>query len=164
MPTSQPVELRRIDRADRPAPDRLLDAHLSELGTYREFPVGPTDAATYPYLSLYWQEPGRHPFVVVAEGARAGFVWIREIEKESITEVSEFYIRPAFRRCGLGRASLAEVWRRFSGAWRVEVHPRNAAAAAFWLSCVEEFASGDIEVNEVAYEDGQRLQYRFEIA
>ncbi len=164
MPCSQTVELRRIVYAERSVLDRLVDDYLAELIVHREIPAGPTDAASYQYLPLYWEERGRHPFFLVTGGTRVGFVLIREVEKESIIEMSDFYVRPTSRRSGLGRAALSEVWRRFPGTWRLQVHPGNAAGIAFWGRCIEESATGNIEVCEVVEEDGRRLQYSFEIA
>lgn len=157
------VEIRRIDRAERGALDALVDTYLAELGAHRDRPDGPTDAASYHYLPLYWEEAGRHPFFVFADGACVGFVLIRAVEAESIIEMSDFYIRPEARRDGVGRAALAEVWRRFPGVWRLQVHPRNAAAAAFWPRCIEEFASSRSEPEVVFERDGRRFQYTFEI-
>ena len=161
---SRMIELRRVDRAERSDLVRLVDAYLAELGAHREHPAGPMDAASYVYLPLYWEERGRHPFFIFADGECVGFVLIREIEKEAIIEMSEFYIRPESRRTGLGRAALAEVWHRFPGTWRLQVHPLNRAGSVFWPRCIEEFASGRIDVREVVEEDGRRLQYTFEVA
>jgi predicted acetyltransferase len=167
---SHEVELRRVDHAERPVFDPLVDEYLAELSGHREFPVGPADAASYEYLPLYWEEPGRHPFWILASGTRVGFVLIREVEEESlaeeesIVEMSDFYIGPAFRRSGLGRVTLSEVWRRFPGSWRLQVHLRNKAGLAFWPRCIEEHACADLRVREVSEEDGRRLEYQFEIA
>jgi predicted acetyltransferase len=157
------VQLCRVERAERSGLDRLVDDYLSELAVHREIAAGPTTAASYQYLPLYWEESGRHPFFILAGRARVGFVLIREAESESIIEMSDFYIRPEFRRSGLGRAALSRVWQRFPGAWRLEVHPGNANAAFFWPHCIDEFASGNIQVCEVVGEDGRRLQYNFQI-
>jgi predicted acetyltransferase len=153
-----------VDRAERAELDLLVDEYLAELSLHRELAVGPTDAASYTYLPLYWSEAGRHAFWIVRAGVRCGFVLVREVERESILEMSDFYVRPACRRAGLGRAVLAELWRRLPGSWRLQVHPRNEAGAAFWQRCIEAFAAGEIEMREVVADDGRRLEYRFEIA
>jgi predicted acetyltransferase len=158
------IELQRIGRAERSALDRLLDDYLAELAAHREVPVGAIDAAGYAYLPLYWKEPGRHPLFLVSGGIRVGFVLIREVEREGALEMSEFYIRPASRRAGLGRAALAQIWRRFPGRWRLQVHQRNEAGAAFWTRCIEESASGEIEIREVVEDDGRRIEFSFQIA
>ena len=90
MPRSQTVQLRRVDHAERSEFNRLIDEYLAELSVHREVPEGPTEAESYAYLPLYWKEAGRYPFFLVAGGTHVGFVLIREVEKESIIEMSDF--------------------------------------------------------------------------
>lgn len=164
-----PVELRRIAADEAAILTPLVDAYLAELAGHRERPVGATCAADHPYLPLYWSEAGRHPFAIFSDAALAGFVLVREValgteaDGPRATQMSEFYVRPAFRRRGVGRAALAVVWRRFPGAWELQVHPRNAAAAAFWPACIGAHAHGPVRAIDVEEADGRRVQYEFEI-
>jgi predicted acetyltransferase len=157
------IQLSRVETADRPALERLIDVYLAELSEHIEAPVGPTDAASYEYLPLYWKEVGRHPFFIVADGVRIGLVLIREVADESLTEMSEFYIQPESRRAGLGREALRAIWQRFPGRWRLVVHLQNVAAVIFWPRCIEEFATGRVHSREILREDGRLLEYSFEI-
>lgn len=157
------VSLQRVVHAERPALELMIDAYLPELAAHRERPVGPIDAASYVYLPLYWEEPGRHPYFIVAGGERVGFVLVRVVEHDAVIEMSDFFVLPACRRGGIGRAALARLWRRFPGAWRLQVHPHNAAAAAFWPGCIEAHTAGEVRVEELTHEDGRRLEYSFEI-
>ncbi len=154
-----PRPSRRTVRAARPHGE-----YLAELDAHRDRPIGPRDAANYLHLPLHWHEPGRHPLFIVAHGTRVGFALIRKIEEEAEIEMAELYIRPKFRRTGLGRAALTEVSHRFPGSWRLPVHVLNEAGPAFWSRCIEEFASGSVETKEVEEPDGRRIQYWFEIA
>jgi predicted acetyltransferase len=77
--------------------------------------------------------------------------------------MSDFYIRPQSRRAGAGRATVAEVWHRFPGMWRLQLHPLNLAASAFWPRMIEGFATGIITSREVVEDDGHRREYSFEI-
>ena len=110
------IELQRVRESERPELNRLVDVYLAELLTHRDEPVGPTDAASYVYLPLYWAEPGRHPFFIEADGERVGLVLVREVESRSYTKMAEFYVRPQSRRIGVGRAALDE---QESGVTRV---------------------------------------------
>lgn len=163
MKSSHAIELHRVAASERLELDPLIDVYLAELSAHRERPVGPTDAASYQYLPLYWREPGRHPFFIQADGERIGFVLVREVAAEAVIEMSEFYIRRESRRSGLGRATLAEVWRRFPGRWRLLVHDQNRAAALFWPKCIGEAATGPIETRPVTWDDGRRTEYTFEV-
>jgi predicted acetyltransferase len=163
MKRRPPVELVRVGLGERAALDALVDEYLAELSAHRERPVGPTDARSYTYLPLYWEEPGRHPFFITSGRRLIGFALVREIPERGVVQMSDFYIRPDARRGGLGRIALAEIWRRFPGPWEFQVHARNEAASAFWPRCIAQFASGRVQRREVEEEDGRRIQYDFEI-
>ena len=158
------VELLHVSPAEKAALFELVDEYLAELATHRERPIGPTAAAEYQYLPEYWREVGRHPFFVYRSGQLAGFVLVREVPGQRVIQMSDFFIRPPFRRAGVGRATLAQLWRRFPGSWELQVHPRNEAASAFWPRCIAEFSAGPIRSEEAVEEDGRRVQYNFEIA
>lgn len=157
------IVLARVAADQRAALDALVDAYLAELAAHREKPVGPTCAAEYVYLPAYWHEAGRHPFFIEAQGARVGFVLVREVLDEGVIQMSDFYLRPDHRRGGIGRAALVEVWTRFPGRWELQVHLKNEAASAFWPRCIEAHATGPIEAREVFEEDGRRVEYRFTV-
>lgn len=163
MSRPESLELSRVDRNERNELYVLVDEYLRELSAHRERPAGPIDAASYTYLPLYWEEPGRHPFFIRDRDSCIGFVLVREVEAERIIEMSDFYIQPESRRAGSGRAALAEIWHRFPGTWRLQVHPLNPNGSAFWPQVIGEFASGRIDSREVTEEDGRRLEFTFEI-
>jgi predicted acetyltransferase len=158
------VALVRVGPSERADLYALVDEYLAELSSHRERPIGATDARSYEYLPLYWEEPGRHPFFLASGRRRVGFALIREISGQGVTQMSEFYIRPEARRRGLGRIAVRAIWDRFPGPWELQVHPLNAAAAAFWPRCIEQCSSGRVYRREVEEEDGRRIQYNFEIA
>lgn len=157
------LRLRRIEPEARPALEAMMDGYLAELQTYSERPVGPTDAASHPYLPRYWSERTRHPYFIERAGERVGFVLVREC-RDGAMEMSEFFVLPAHRRSGVGSAALEALWRIHPGAWQLQVHLRNDAAAAFWPRCIAKHSGGEVEVREVQADDGRRTQYTFEIA
>lgn len=81
-----PVELLAVTATDAGIIETLLNDYLQELSRHRDVPVGATDSASYPYLSLYWSEPGRHPFLIRLQNDRlqndhydiVGFVLVRD--------------------------------------------------------------------------------------
>jgi predicted acetyltransferase len=143
----------------------LLDDYLRELVGHREVAVGATDSASYPYLTVYWVEPGRHPFLVRHNGAVVGFALIRGPASLgcSMFQVAEFYIAPESRRLGVGREVVASLWRQFPGAWELQVHARNTAALAFWSSCIEAAVLEPPVVTKVQAADGNRVQFTFHV-
>jgi len=159
------VELNEAGPEQRGVIAALLDDYLQELADHRERAVGATDARTYPYLDAYFSEPGRHAFLMRCGGEVVGFALIREPASTGgpVSQVAEFYVMPGRRRPGVGREAAAAIWRRFPGAWELQVHARNAAALRFWASCVTSAAQEPPEVREIHAEDGKRLQLNFHV-
>ena len=148
---------------DRRVIAALLDEYLQELVAHREIAVGATDSRSYPYLDAYFVEPGRHAFLIRCNGEVVGLALIRAPASSGspVSEVAEFYVKPGSRRLGLGREVIGSIWRRFPGAWELQVHARNAAALGFWTSCVEASAEEPPDVREIEAEDGKRIQFNF---
>ena len=103
---------------------RLLSAYLAELGVQ----------SAYPYLALYWQEPERFPYVIVAGSEIVGFALVREVGAAPHFEMAEFYVMPSRRRIGFGRRAACELFAIHCGSWRVNAMPSSAQAQAFWAS------------------------------
>jgi len=76
------IELRRVLDPDRGVLYALIDAYLGELAQHREISLGPTRAADYKSLPLYWTETGRHPFLLVESAQIAGLVLVREVDRQ----------------------------------------------------------------------------------
>jgi ribosomal protein S18 acetylase RimI-like enzyme len=112
---------------DRELLRRLLGDYLFEFD-------GRTDP--YPYFDAYWEEPERLPFVLESDGAAVGLCLVRV--RGSEWSIAEFYVVPASRRSGAGRAAVEAVAGRArkAGATHLEakVHPDNQEALPFWLA------------------------------
>ncbi len=159
------VDLREARLGNREVIAALLDGYLDELADHRDFAAGATDSRSYPYLDAYFSEPGRYPFLIWHQGKVAGFALIRGPVSTGLAwQVAEFYVVPDSRRLGIGREAIAAIWRRFPGAWELQVHTRNSAARQFWMSCVEGVAHETPEIREIEANDGWRLQFNFGIA
>lgn len=159
------VELDEAGPGERGIVAALLDEYLHELAGHREVAVGAIDSRSYPYLDAYFSELGRYPFLIRREGTVVGFVLIRApaSTRRAVWEVAEFYVTPASRRVGIGREAMAATWRRFPGAWELQVHARNTVALRFWASCVETSTQEPPQVTEVEAEDGKRFQLNFHV-
>ena len=75
----------------------LLSAYLGELGV----------RSAYRYLPLYWQEPERFPYVIVAARKIVGFALVRQVGSAAQFEMAEFYVVPRQRRRGIGRSAAS---------------------------------------------------------
>ena len=91
----------------------------------------------YPQLSLYWQDADRFPYLIRLAGSDAGFALVRRHVGSGFHEMAEFYIAPAHRRRGCGRAAARALFARHPGWWRLQILDTNAAARAFWTRVIQ---------------------------
>jgi predicted acetyltransferase len=57
--------------------------------------------------------------------------------------LSEFFVAPTHRSCGIGRAAALQLFDRFPGKWEVCELPRHERAIAFWRRVIGEYTHGD---------------------
>ena len=101
----------------------------------------------YAHIDDYWNEAGRYPFFIRADGKLAGLVLIRSCSEYSDLPrphcVAEFFVMRKYRRHGVGLAAATQVFSRFPGGWEVSVLLNNHAALAFWESVIRGCTQGD---------------------
>jgi predicted acetyltransferase len=126
---------------------RLMPPYLRELAALCNAPPV-TGRPRYPGLAGYWLCPGRQAFVIEVEGASAGFALVNRWSPSGRgvdRAMAEFYIAPAHRRQGVGRAAAGRIFRALAGVWEVSVLPANTAALQFWRTTAAACASGGVE-------------------
>jgi predicted acetyltransferase len=115
--------------ADRAASIRAMMApYLTEL-----IPGGLPD---YPHLGLYWRDRHRLPYLLRVADQDAGFALVRSHVDTGFHEMAEFYVRPAFRRHGVGREAASMLFARHAGWWNLQVLDDNVPAQAFWAAVI----------------------------
>lgn len=144
----------------------LLELYGHDFSEFVDLKLGADGRFGYEHLPLYWSEPGRHPFLVVADGHLAGFVFVRrgsEISNDAeVWDVAEFFIVRGFRRLGVGTRAAHEIWKRFPGRWEVRVIDRNQRAKEFWQSAINEFLGRTVEPFTPAKDGGVWHVFSFE--
>lgn len=121
------LDLREAMPEQRELLERLLGEYLFEFDGRTE---------PYPDLDLYWQEPGRRPFLIEVEGEPVGLCLVRD--RDHGWSIAEFWVQPEQRRFGIGRRAVEAVAERgrAAGAEHLEakVHPDNLEALPFWIA------------------------------
>ncbi len=127
----------------------MLELYAYDFSEFIDLKLGADGRFGYKYLPLYWKESNRYPFLVMANGHFAGFVFVRrgsEISNdEDVWDMAEFFILRGFRRLGLGMRVAREIWGNFPGKWEVRVIDRNHKAKDFWARAINEFLGKTIE-------------------
>jgi GNAT superfamily N-acetyltransferase len=121
------LTVRSAELGDRELLRQLLHEYLFEFDGRTE---------PYPYFDAYWQEPERLPFVLENDSGPVGLCFVRV--RGDGWAIAEFYVVPAARRAGVGRAAVEELASRarVAGAAYLEakVHPDNQGVLPFWLA------------------------------
>jgi predicted acetyltransferase len=112
-------------------------------------------------LADWFRDPAAHPFVIVADGARAGFARVICLPAwppgGADFRMSEFFIAPAARRRGVGARAAVLLFSRFDGEWEVLEDADNRPALAFWRRVIGSQAAGRFrEIRE-----GNEIRQRF---
>lgn len=127
----------------------LFELYSHDFSEFVELTLGPDGRFGYEHLHTYWEEPGRHPFIIKAGECLAGFAFVHRGSELSggadVWDMAEFFVVRGLRRQGVGTAAAREVWRKFPGSWEVRVLDRNRKAKEFWRRAVEEFLGETIE-------------------
>ena len=86
-------------------------------------------------------DSGRELLWIEVDGARAGFAVVRTLpdwpdDSTNVAEIAEFYVEPAFRRRGAGRAAveaiLADHRARGTRLMEAAILRENSPAQGFW--------------------------------
>jgi predicted acetyltransferase len=149
MHTAMEVEVRPALPEQGPILANLLELYAHDFSEFVDIKLGPDGRFGYERLQLYWEEPGRHPFIITADGHLAGFAFVRkgsEISGDAeVWDMAEFFVARGFRRRGVGMWAAREIWRKFPGRWEVRVIDRNRKAKEFWRRAIDEFLGGTVE-------------------
>ncbi|MFI5264850.1 MAG: GNAT family N-acetyltransferase [Candidatus Kapaibacterium sp.] len=132
------IQLRPVEMTEKSQLWDLLQEYLGENGRRVFAATKNQDGSySYPYFDHYWQEPTRFPFYIVDEDSVVGFVMIRRLAPV-LYSIAEFYVRPHYRRAGIGRSAVTEVFETFpDNSWLISVIHENKPAFDFWMNIAE---------------------------
>jgi predicted acetyltransferase len=137
---------------DKPVIDNLLQLYLYDwsemLGTDVNA-LGRFDVKWLHKISIYWEEPIRHPFLVKVDGNLAGFALVCESSQLSddteITDMREFFIMRKYRRARVGERAATRIFDMFPGKWEVREEARNVPAQHFRRAVIDSYTGGRYE-------------------
>ena len=162
MPPEGEVRLGRVPPQDKAALKDFLApyliAHADLVDPERKY----GDPTAYEYFDLYWVEPERAPFWVIADGQPAGFVLVNEWSpsgRGTERSIAEFYVRPELRRRGLGLAAALAAFATHAGLWELQVYRANPEGMGFWPRAIA--AAGATDWERIEGED--RVIHRFRV-
>lgn len=134
------IEVVPARREQEPILANLLELYAYDFSEFHDIELGADGRFGYSALPLYWEETGRHPFLVSVDGKLAGFILVKRgsdlTDNDAVWDVAEFFVLRAYRRQGIGTHIAREVWKKFPGQWEVRVMESNIAARDFWAHAI----------------------------
>lgn len=117
-------------------------------------------------LDPWWQSPSLFPYLIVADGAPAGFCLVATgpylpCPEHADFVVHEFFVLHAYRGAGVAEAAVTEAFARHRGRWEVVTYPNHPRGIAFWRRVVGRVASGQFEEREMDHPWGRKVVFRF---
>ncbi|MET0794374.1 MAG: GNAT family N-acetyltransferase [Polyangiaceae bacterium] len=148
MTDAQEITLDTATPRDATLLANLLELYIHDLSeAFPNIQLGADGRFGYERLPLYWSEPKRRYAFLIRCGTRvAGFALITRGSPASddpdVFDVAEFFVLRRYRRSGVGRRAIVQVWDRFPGQWIVRVSEANTGALPFWGRVIAEYTRG----------------------
>lgn len=103
----------------------------------------------YSHIDDYWNEEGRYPFFIRADGKLAGLVLVRSCcEYNNLPDphnIAEFFVMKKYRHKGVGKAAAVKIFDMFPGGWEVSQWSNNLPARKFWEKVIAEYTNGNYD-------------------
>ena len=129
---------------------RLMELYSYEFSVYSNDDISEYGYYGYNHIDDYWNEDGRYPYLIRADGKIAGFALIcphcdYRDEKDARC-FCEFFVMLKYRRMGIGKQVAMQLFDRHRGHWEVCYWKNNLPASLFWKEVVEEYTNGNYHI------------------
>lgn len=129
---------------------RLMELYSYEFSVYSNDDISEYGYYGYNHIDDYWNEDGRYPYLIRADGKNAGFALIcphcdYRDEKDARC-FGEFFVMLKYRRMGIGKQVAMQLFDRHRGHWEVCYWKNNLPASLFWKEVVEEYTNGNYHI------------------
>jgi predicted acetyltransferase len=110
---------------------------MKDLAVFRESVIKTEGRYRDDRLRTYLAYEEHWPYLIGCDGELAGFALVRK-SKPDTHRIGEFFIKPEFRRIGVGGAAVVEILHKFLGNWEIPFQSENSAAVIFWRKTIRE--------------------------
>lgn len=147
------IELSPIKNEKKDGLKKMLLEYFKEVDQSKIIHTKEGEEIDYPYLDLYWKEEKRIPLNILWHDEIIGFIlinnWIVCQEFKANKSIAEFYIKPEFRRKGVGRIATHKLFNKYEGKWEIRQSSKNYLAVKFWRQIIKEFTNGNFKEMEI---------------
>ena len=124
-----------------------LDA-LSDLNTGLFSVLGTDNPREQEIFANWFSNDQSHPLLILKGSEPVGFALVTRPRIPDPGEaavnyaMSEFFVRKAHRRIGVGRDAARLIFDRFAGDWEIVQYLRNPGAITFWRRVLTTYGKG----------------------
>jgi len=101
-------------------------------------------------------------YFIEADDKLAGFALIHDMPEVTDEKIDyclcDFFVMHKYRRLGIGRKAVFEIFDRQRGRWHLYYSPKNTASAYFWGKAIDEYMAGQYRLvkshPQCIYSDG----------
>ncbi len=144
------ITLHLMSVEEKPLLVRLMELYNYEFTTYSNDDINEYGYYGYDHIDDYWNEEGRYPYLIRADGKIAGFALICPHcdyrDEKNVRCFGEFFVMLKYRRMGIGKQVAAQLFDRHRGHWEVCYWKNNIPAGLFWKKVVEEYTNGNYRI------------------
>lgn len=135
------IEIKAATSEEKPVLERLWQLYIYDFSEFEHADLDDRGLYDSHFLSLYFTEGDRYPFLVRVNGSLAGFVLVNNhtVLPDAKFSIAEFFIARKYRRAGIGTKVAMEIFDRFKGRWEVREISNNLPAQAFWRKVIGEY-------------------------
>jgi predicted acetyltransferase len=119
---------------------------MHDLAEFRDLQVQPNGRFRDDRLRTYLSYDEHWPLVLRSDREIVGFALVRKSQPETFV-IGEFFIKPEFRRAGIGKLAVPQILKIFAGNWEIPFQIENSRAATFWREIVKDLG---YEVSETS--------------
>jgi predicted acetyltransferase len=158
------VTLRAAEPAQWPVIENLMQFYSYELSAWYPMPFGDDGLFEIPAQADYLGQPGTQAWLILADGALAGFAVVDDelLDPRNDLNLGYFFVARRFRGRGVGAAAFSGLLAHYPGAWELYYLALNRAAATFWPRAFERAGVRDVAVSDVVVDDQDCVLHRFE--
>jgi predicted acetyltransferase len=160
------LEIIKATLDQKPVLANLLELYSYEFSEFHDFDVGSDGLYGYNYLSLYWTEVSRSPYLIYVEDGLAGFALVKKGCSISgnleAWDMAEFFVMKKYKRQGVGTAAALKIWQQLKGNWQIRVSVKNQVACLFWLQTIKAFVGEAPKKTNSMLKGTEWITYQFE--
>lgn len=129
----QTVTLQAATRDTWPCLDNLMQFYLHDLSQWLPLALAPQGLYPIQALDDYWRDPATRPFLLWVAGELAGFAVVDGQHGNGTGHnLGYLFIARRFRRQGVGRQVVQQLFEALEGPWQVMHFDANQPARQFW--------------------------------